>query len=658
MRAFSLLVPAGLFVLGAACTCAPAVVDPGPKLADGGVSKCIEGAAALALSPSAPTFNAGGAAPAQKFTATATMKDGSTRDASGAVNWSAARPDGADPGNIGPDGAWTGAVGLGGTVAISATDGCLTATAEVTLTLDAVFNDPGPAVTGRFGGTAVTGDAAKAPAIVYPNTETRFPVNIYKVLFQWRKNGNDYFRITFQGPNAKATVYSDGAHPQCAAATPPAGCYESTLAAWQAIAYSNAGQVVTVTIDGVRSADSNVYRSASIQLAFSKRPVPGAIFYWSTTVAGIRRATVSDDAPEPYAVAKPVPTRLPYSGEVKCIACHTISRDGKKMIAATQAAGASSVFVYDVELQSPPTDYINAGVSQAGHEFGTLSPDNRRAVATNRGALAEYDVSGPGRSAPKVADLPLGGLKGTHPDWSPKGTELAFATGSGDGPAGAGIAVISYQGGAWGTIRQLAPASGKTNLFPSYSPDGEWVVYSRGSKGGHGDLTTQLTVIKADGSQGTSGVDLVKANRWVSNQVTLGQFENNQPTWAPPGDLYWVAFNSLRPYGVVYPSGGTQQIWVAAVDPTQLGSGQDPSFPAFRFSFQGLEENNHRAFWTLDVRVPDGGVFIETPGDAGTCLALGQACSQTAGASCCAPTFCDDNPDGGAGTVCQTFTIN
>src|SRR6185369_16158141 len=115
---------------------------------------------------------------------------------------------------------------------------------------------------------------------------------------------------------------------------------------------------------------------------------------------------------------------------------------------------------------------------------------------------------------------------------------------------------------------------------PSYSPDGEYIAYARG-KGGHGDKTFQLWLVKADG--GTPPVELVTANRIV----------NSLPTWAPPGDLQWIAFNSVRPYGVVFPTGGTQQIWVAAIDPSKLGQHGadggliDPSFPAFRFAFQG-----------------------------------------------------------------------
>ena len=644
----------------AACQCTPGVVPPPPRDDDGGVTACISGATALALSPAAPSLTlTGGAAATQKFTATATYGDGSTRDATQAVNWSVARADGAPAGSIALDGTFTSAPGIGGVVTVSATDGCVSASTDVTLSLGTVvINDPGPAITTRFDGPVVTGMPSKSPVIVYPNTETRFPVNIYKVLFQWRKNGNDYFRLTFDGPGSKTIVYSDGAHTSCTSANPAAGCYESDLAAWQAIAASNAGQTVTVTIDGVAPGDAKHYQSDPIVIGFSKRPVPGAIFYWSTTAAGIRRATVSDYAPEPYAVAKPTPTQLPRSGAVKCVACHTVSRDGKKMIAATEAASAGSVFVYDVTLQSPPNDYINVGVSRKGHEFGTLSPDNTRAVATNAGSMSEYDVSGPGPQGTKVADLPLNG-RGTHPDWSPKGDELVYATGAGDGPTDAGLAVIAYQGsGAWGAVRILAPSKGRTNLFPNYSPDGEWVVYSRGIKGGHGDLTAQLMVIKADGSAGGDGVELIRANRWVNNQVTTGQYENNQPTWAPPGDLYWVAFNSLRPYGVVFPNGGTQQIWVAAIDPAKLAAGGDPSFPAFRFAFQGLNENNHRAFWTLDVRVPDGGILIEDPGDGGVCLPLGAACNQTSGADCCAPNFCDVVRDGGTGDECQFVNIN
>src|SRR5262249_13252930 len=154
--------------------------------------------------------------------------------------------------------------------------------------------------------------------------------------------------------------------------------------------------------------------------------------------------------------------------------------------------------------------------------------------------------------------------------------------------------------------------------------------------GGHSDITYQLFVVKADGTQ--APVELVTANRVMNNCVdvtcdangrTNGQFENNMPTWAPPGDLQWIAFNSQRPYGLVYPKGGTQQTWVTELDPNKIGpflsdgGGVDPSYPAFRFAFQDLTLNNHRAYWTLDVRAPPpdagggggGPVCTDTGGD-------------------------------------------
>jgi hypothetical protein len=474
-------------------------------------------------------------------------------------------------------------------------------------------------------------------------------------------------------------VYSDGAHVQCQAVVATAGCMEADVPIWQAIAGSNAGQSVTVYVEGVTTGDAKVYRSASITIAFSKRDVKGAIFYWSTTAAGVRRASVSDADPEDYVVAKPVATILPNgNGAVKCVACHTVSRSGKKMVAYTEA-GKTGEFVYEVTLNPPPTPLLTTqlGTSRA---FGTFRPDDKRVVATVGNLLAEFDAD----TGAKIINLPV--PEGTSPDWSPSGSELAFPDQGGDSPGGATLKVIAYTGGAWGAVSTLVPAAGFTNLFPSYSPDGTYVAYSRG-KGGHGDKTLQLWLAKAGG--GEPPVELVTANRIVNSVVTTGQHENNMPTWAPPGDLHWVAFNSVRPYGVVFPTGGTQQIWVTAIDPAKLGQKQadgglvDPSYPAFRFAFQGLGENNHRAFWTLDVREPpDGGPIctglaspcgagvtccaplVCTPGGElgqscqtpGGCLDAGTSCNQTSGLSCCASLVCDVLPDGG-GPACQQIIV-
>jgi hypothetical protein len=175
-----------------------------------------------------------------------------------------------------------------------------------------------------------------------------------------------------------------------------------------------------------------------------------------------------------------------------------------------------------------------------------------------------------------------------------------------------------------------------------HSPDSKWIAFARGAKGGHGDLTFQLWTMPAGGG---TPVELANANRVVNNMMTDGTHENAQPTWAPPGDFHWVAFNSVRPYGVVLPK-GTQQIWVAAVDPAKLAQGGvDPSYPAFRLQFQGLHEDNHRAFWTLDVRYPDPPPPPPPP-PPGMCIADMAMCDPVADKCCDSDERCDTMDDG------------
>jgi hypothetical protein len=318
-----------------------------------------------------------------------------------------------------------------------------------------------------------------------------------------------------------------------------------------------------------------------------------------------------------------------------------VSRDGKYLVAPVSAASGGSLWIAEVTRAAPPTPLVKQVANTGGHGFATISPDDARVVAAWGGKMWMLDRA----TGMKVSDLALGNLEATHPDWSPDNSQLVFATGKGDAPSAASLATVSWDGSKWGQPSVIVPAAGgktaPTNLFPMHSPDGKWIAFSRG-KGGHGDLTAQLAVV---GAKGGTPVELANANRVISNQTTTGLFENSQPTWAPPGDLHWIAFNSKREYGVVLPK-GTQQIWVAAVDPAKLGSGADPSYPAFRLQFQGLEEDNHRAYWTLDVR--DQPVTQPPPPmpDGGMCVATGMKCDPVADTCCERAARCDSQDDG------------
>jgi hypothetical protein len=85
------------------------------------------------------------------------------------------------------------------------------------------------------------------------------------------------------------------------------------------------------------------------------------------------------------------------------------------------------------------------------------------------------------------------------------------------------------------------------------------------------------------------------------------------------GKHYWVAFSSRRPYGVTKnwngasegPSGiGTKpstpsktvyepQLWVAAVNPEAIASGEDPSFAPIWLPGQDDNGGNHIGQWSM-----------------------------------------------------------
>jgi len=506
-----------------------------------------------------------------------------------------------------------------------------------------------PTTPGAWSAPAVS--TGPVPIIVYPSDQTRFPRNIYRTLFQWRSQGYEQFRVTFQGPRTSVEAFTDGKHPHCANIA-GAACWEADEQAWFLIASGNAGEMVTVTVDGLDPSTDppTLRRSAPVTIGFSRKNVEGAIFYWSTTAAGIRRAGVGDAEPEDYLTGKPRTTYTAPADEVSCAACHVVSRDGKYLLAPVQAKSGAALWITEVTRASPPKPLIKNVANTQGHGFATISPDDSRVVAAWGGKMWMIDRD----NAMKLGDLPLGGLVATHPDWSPDNTQLVFATGKGDSPSGAGLATIPWTGSSWGSPTVIVPSQNNSNLFPMHSPDGKWIAFSRG-KGGHGDLSAQLYLVAANGG---TPVDLANANRVVSNLTTDGQHENSQPTWAPPGDFHWVAFNSKREYGMVLPE-GTQQIWVAAVDPAKLGTGADPSYPAFRLQFQGLAEDNHRAFWTLDVRdAPSPPKPPPPPADAGMCVTTGMACDPTADTCCDATSRCDSRDDGATYKCYPPFIID
>ncbi len=143
--------------------------------------------------------------------------------------------------------------------------------------------------------------------------------------------------------------------------------------------------------------------------------------------------------------------------------------------------------------------------------------------------------------------------------------------------------------------------------FPSWSPDGLWIMFNRGDNlvdGAYDNRNASLWVVKSDGG---TPIQLAAAN------FAAGGLTNSWGRWAPFAQtvgaardpIFWITVSSKRDFGVrrmnsieVDEKNKTPQIWMAPFFTAQATAGQDPSAAAFRLPFQNLTSNNHIAQWT------------------------------------------------------------
>jgi hypothetical protein len=240
--------------------------------------------------------------------------------------------------------------------------------------------------------------------------------------------------------------------------------------------------------------------------------------------------------------------------------------------------------------------------------FAAYSPDGNRMVASSAGTLKVIDTSG-GADNGKVLQVLADGTPGhyaSHPDWSADGsrivyvdvggpqndTEWVFTKGS--------LVVVSDMGmGVFGNAQTIVKSNGENNYYPSFSPDGKWVLFNRGSNSAYNDATAEAYVVSSDGAIGP--IALGNANSTLPSQT------NSWPRWSPfvihepTGDLMYFTFSSTRDYGIEIvqnPMALQPQVWMAAFDPAKAMTNVDPSFSAFWMPYQDVKSHNHIAQWT------------------------------------------------------------
>ncbi len=437
-----------------------------------------------------------------------------------------------------------------------------------------------------------TEDPLLAPSLVYPDDGTYLPPNLGDFEMHWTSTAQtDLYEVSLKSEHSTLRVFTtqDASLGAFTAFTPQE---------WRAIGESARGNDVQLQVRALNTAAPETLGASEARIAkLTDTNVEGGIYYWASSGAlagGIYRHDMS--RPGESAEAFYTTAETPSS---RCVACHVLSRDGDKM-AVTYDGGNGAGSIVDVASKTP----LLATDRTFEWNFAAFEPGGERIVTVRQGVLTLRDVD----SGEVVNTVPTGGTA-SHVDFAATGDRIVYAAVA--SPAadwsftGGSIVLQSFDSGSamWGPpVTLYQPPAGTNAYYPSFSPDGEWVLFNQSAATSYDAATAELYVMRSDGS--------TEPLRLESPNVTSG-LTNSWARWAPfvqelrpagetPEQFFWLTFSSKRAFGVRLGQ-GTPQLWMTPFFPARAAAGTDPSGPAFRLPFQELGTNNHIAQWTTRV---------------------------------------------------------
>ncbi|MFT3692280.1 MAG: hypothetical protein QM831_04010 [Kofleriaceae bacterium] len=510
--------------------------------------------------------------------------------------------------------------GKGGATQVTAI--CGTATGAAVLNINLTGSQVGgsaPANSDQIFGSATVDTATPAnnPAIEYPIDQAVAPLNIPSIQFQWTKPAGDLFHLHLASTYASIDAYT----------TDPQNAFSE--ADWIAIANTAVGDKLAVTVEALAQANpSTKWSSTAVTLNLSHDTIDtSAIYWWASSQQQIVTQTFGQTA---------APTQV----KGNCSGCHSLSRSGSRIAYSRCVNGdcnSNEGFLKYNSTTMQWDEVVNADARAISGTYATFAPvgnpfpDDTQSVALVTSMTGNFSLYDPDTGAAIASNVTAVTQAGrvTMPDWSPDGTNVVFT--QADALGGDSVDVTNgaiykmpyaYTGGAHTFSTPTPLVQGPltvngmqyTNLFfPSYSPDGQLVVFDaarsrwRDNSAGHATLPGQrLMMVNAAGG---TPVDLYNLN---------GDAGDHNITWAhwAPGattDYYWIVFSSERDYGhlstktTAVGSGCIQngvlqckQIWIAAVSKASLMNGTlDPSSPPMWLPGQDVKADNISPYWTV-----------------------------------------------------------
>jgi len=562
------------------------------------------------------------------YTATGRFADGHTEDISDRVAWSLTDATlGVFAGN-----GFTSTLTHGGRTRVVAERAGVRGETGLVLRVRQRYPDPGATGLPQDPEAPFSGpvDAGRAPDVVYPNDGVLLPPNLSLLEIHFRPGANNtLFEIAFENALTDIKVYTRCTLPM------NGGCiYTPDSRVWQWIAETNrGGDTVVVRTRGTDDAGTGVGASGDIELAFSFENVKGGIYYWKA--AG---GANGDSAVMRYDFGNVMQTAAeafvgPAQAGGKCVGCHALSRDGKKLAASAGGWDVEDSLLIDVGTATRVATPTKTA-------FASWNPDGTKYVGVFAFAgTPTHDlmmIDGATGMQTGVIDVGATAAQSTsHPDWSADGSRIAYVRAGQAYESGVnnqrfyqgGIHMVTAQsGGTFGAPVTLVPAeAGKNRYYPSFAPDGQLIAFNESSCPSgtahmdcNADSDPSATIYVVKPEPGATPIALARANA-PGKTDTRTALTNSWPKWAPfefqrtqtPGSrLVWMTFSSSRNFGLRTPPAGTSPespsgtlLWMVAVDPERAAAGMDPSYPAFVLPFQDVQSSNHIAQWTKEIVV-------------------------------------------------------
>ena len=693
---------AGLPLLALAAACGASSSGNGFTVGDGGASSDATSAGAaggdgssligsegglgtptaLAIDPPASTLTVTSLTSPQTETLTARATYAGGTAVATPASWTVDRPDIA---SIGGSGVVTPSGAVFGKVIVTAKVGALSAKATVIVTLALVV--PSPSV--PAGNQALLGGATAAdPAVTglaYPYDQTVFPQGLQPPEVQWSGGAaGDQYLLHFTAPNLDVSVFTT--------ADPPSR-FTLSPSLWNTLTSTAAASMVSLQLD--RLSGGKAYASAKQSWKIANADLRGIIYYWAISdgqiiqldlSTGLRRPVFDSGAsatlgtPPPIdSSGAPTPPWQDNGAGKKCVACHSVSRDGSTLVsvfskASPGSSGPLGVVTLGNDTITAISDYATDGT------YDSLSPDGKYSVVNYSGKTMGLLDTATGTPIASALD---GQTNLCDPVFSPDGTLFALASSCDPGfgypvefrTSNLSLYAFSPGGPPYFTAPQTVLTSagvGDAIAFPSFSPDSKWIIYQRGdysrAKYGvaptptHGNDDLYVTAATAGAAQ------IPLANMNGAGVLPPQDLHLNYgPTVNPiaVGGYFWVVFTSPRDYGneLVAPDtmatgaspddptyANRKQLWVGAVD-ANIGA-SDPSHPAFWLPGQDFTTANMFGYWALapcKATPADGGTGSCTAGfeccsgfcESGSCSVQAPGCSSTGdkctrSSDCCA----------------------